>query len=302
MKVQNKIAESLLLWKNSVNSISVVIVFNILFWGIVVLEIRGFAAASSAALVVVLCYSTLESQIEKEPRSPSLDSMGSLVQSFQIDKMINKLKAGIENLKTLRKNQPGTFCIVACVTSIMLWVIGRSVNCILLVYVICMGLLVGPGLLYRIPKKVLISKEWENEMEEFLPAVTEDNLQLLNRVGETGNHSPTPPNGLPDHFIDSFDDEITGLKMPSHEDGSTDGLELSDELELSAGEIINDNGNLTAQSKHFEVISSSDEEELDLKSNDLSSNSDDSESEFEVIDSHDITSLSNDNNNDHHNL
>lgn len=34
--------------------------------GIVVLEVRGFAAASSAALVVVLCYSTLEAQVEKD--------------------------------------------------------------------------------------------------------------------------------------------------------------------------------------------------------------------------------------------
>ena len=33
---------------------------------IIILEVRGFAAASSAALVVVLCYSTLESQIPKE--------------------------------------------------------------------------------------------------------------------------------------------------------------------------------------------------------------------------------------------
>lgn len=37
--------------------------------------------------------------------------------------------------------------------------------------------------------------EWQCDSEiedEFLPVVTEANLQVLNRVGETGDHSPTP--------------------------------------------------------------------------------------------------------------
>lgn len=37
--------------------------------GIIVLEVRGFAAASSAALVIVLCYSTLEAQVQKENKA-----------------------------------------------------------------------------------------------------------------------------------------------------------------------------------------------------------------------------------------
>lgn len=79
--------------------------------------------------------------------------------------------------------------------------------------------------------------------------------------------------------------------MPSHEDGSTDGLELS-ELELSSGET--DVDGLKIKSSHFEGSSSSEEEaQLELKSKDLSSNSDESDSEFEIIDSHEIVNFGN---------
>lgn len=85
-------------------------------------------------------------------------------------------------------------------------------------YMICMSILLGPALFVKIPKKIFTPKgiiynifvvinnlmlllylknttEWESEIDEFLPVVTEDNLQLLNRAGETGDHSPTPPSG-----------------------------------------------------------------------------------------------------------
>ncbi|XP_008558820.1 reticulophagy regulator 3 [Microplitis demolitor] len=292
------IMESILLWENSFNSISVVLVFNILFWGVVVLEIRGFAAASSAALVLVLCYSTLEAQVEKEQDNKSLSdsTISSTPHAECIGKIISKAKAGFENLMLLRKNQPGVFCIGVCIASIVLWLIGGAVNGVLLTYTICMSILLGPALFLRIPKKIFSCKEWESEIDDFLPVVTEDNLQVLNRAGETGDHSPTPPSGASfDQPIDPFnDDELVGLKMPSHDDGSTDGLELS-ELELSGGET--DVDGLKIQSRHFERISSSeeDEEELELKSKDLSSDSDgdSDESEFEVIDSHEINNVNN---------
>ncbi|CAG5108251.1 Similar to RETREG2: Reticulophagy regulator 2 (Homo sapiens) [Cotesia congregata] len=291
------IIESILLWENTFNSIAVVAVFNILFWGIVVLEIRGFAAASSAALVVVLSYSTLEAQVEKDQLNKSLSNSTIPTQQRAecIEKIIIKIKSGFEMLMLLRKNQPGGFCIGVCTASIILWLISGAVNGVVMFYIICMSILLGPALFVKIPKKMFTPKEWESEIDEFLPVVTEDNLQLLNRAGETGDHSPTPPSGSSsDNPIDPFNDnELVGLKMPSHEDGSTDGLELS-ELELSAGET--DVDGLKIQSRHFEKGSSSeDDEELELKSKDLSSDSDEGsdESEFEVIDSHEINNTGN---------
>ncbi|XP_033219134.1 reticulophagy regulator 2-like [Belonocnema kinseyi] len=277
------ILESILLWENSVNSISVVIVFNILFWGIVVLEIRGFAAASSAALVIVIGYSTVENQAQKE-KGPI--SKVSQTKAEQIDKIVAKAKSTWKNLKQLRKDQPGVFCTAVCTLSLGIWLIGRTINGVLLAYTICMSILIGPALILQVPSRALSNKEWDSEIEEFLPVVTEDNLEVLKLAGESGDHSPTPPPVVSEMKNDPFD--LVGLKMPSHEEGSTDGLELS-ELELSAGET--DIDGIKFQSGHFEKGSSSGEEEveLDLKSQSFLSHSrEDSDSEFEIIDSHEI--------------
>lgn len=282
------ILESILLWENSVNSISVVIVFNILFWGIVVLEVRGFAAASSAALVVVLCYSTLEAQVQKENKT--VDATASYAKAEQIERIGKKVKSGIHSLKQLRKDQPGVFCTIVCSLSLGLWIIGRTLNGILLAYTICMSVLLGPALLLKLPNKMISHKEWDSEIEEFLPAVTEDNLQVLTRAGESGDQSPTPTSMLSDAQNEFFnDEELMNLKMPSHEDGSTDGVEVS-ELELSAEET--DVDGIKFQSGHFEKGSSSEEEaELEPLSKKLISHSDESGSEFEIIDSQEVDDL-----------
>ncbi|XP_071872800.1 uncharacterized protein [Bombus fervidus] len=282
------ILESILLWENSVNSISVLIVFNILFWSIILLEIRGFAAASSAALVTVLCYSTLEAQVQKENKA--LDTAASYAKAEQIEKIGKIIKSAIHWLKQLRKEQPGVFCTAVCSLSLGLWIIGRTINGVLLTYTICMSILLGPALLLKLPSKMVVQKEWDSEIEEFLPAVTEDNLQVLTRAGESGDQSPTPTSVLSDaqnEFL--IDEDLLGLKMPSHEDGSTDGVEVS-ELDLSAEET--DVDGIKFQSGHFEKGSSSEEEaELEPISSKLVIHSDESGSEFEIIDDQDIDNL-----------
>lgn len=281
------VLESILLWESSVNSISVVLVFNILFWGIVVLEVRGFAAASSAALVVVLCYSSLEAQRDESPRPAT-----SRAKAEQLDRMGKQLRNLLENLGRLRRDQPGAFCSVVCALSLGLWIVGRAVNGVLLAYAVCMSVLVGPALLLKLPGRVLPSKEWDSEIEDFLPAVTEDNLQVLTRAGESGDHSPTPTSMSSDLQNDPFnEEELLSLRMPSHEEGSTDGVELS-EPELSPGDT--DIDGIRFQSGHFEKGSSSEEEaELGprLPRNAVPSHSDDSDSDFEVIDSREVAAI-----------
>ncbi|KAK2587518.1 hypothetical protein KPH14_003214 [Odynerus spinipes] len=278
--------ENILLWENSVNSITVVFVFNILFWGIIILEIRGFAAASSAALVVVLCYRNLEAQAHEE----SKNKLVSHTKAEQIEKIGRKIKSILQTLKQLRKDQPGAFCTAVCTISLGLWIIGRTLNGVLLAYTICMSILLVPALLLKLPREVISHKEWDSEVEEFLPIVTEDNLQLLKRAGESGDHSPTPSSLQSDVQNDFFNDEkLIDLRMPSHDDESIDEVELS-ELELSAEET--DIGGIKFQSKHFEKGSSS-EEEIDFKqqSNKIFNPSDDSDNEFEIIDSQEIATI-----------
>ncbi|XP_076761172.1 uncharacterized protein LOC143429403 isoform X2 [Xylocopa sonorina] len=278
------ILESILLWENSVNSISVVIVFNILFWVIIVLEVHGFAAASSVALVVVLGYSTLEAQVQKENKATN--TAASYAKAEQIEKIGRRIKSAFHSLMQLRREQPGVFCTAVCSFALGLWIIGRTINGILLAYTICMSILLGPALLLKLPSKMILHKEWDSEIEEFLPAVTEDNLQVLTRAGESGDQSPTPTSVLSD-----AQNDLMGLKMPSHEDGSTDGVEVS-ELELSAEET--DVDGIKFQSGHFEKGSSSEEEaELEPISRKQISHSDESGSEFEIIDGQDVDNLDN---------
>lgn len=76
--------------------------------------------------------------------------------------------------------------------------------------------------------------------------------------------------------------------MPSHEDGSTDGLELS-ELELTNDDV----DGIKFQSGHFERGSSS-EEEAELEPEKITlQRSDDSDSDFEIIDTHEFTNVKN---------
>lgn len=89
------------------------------------------------------------------------------------------------------------------------------------------------------------------------------------------------------------DDDLLGLKMPSHDDGSTDGVELS-ELELSSGGETDVDGSRGHRSKSKksrllysmeEATSSEEEVDFGAVSEKLPSHSEDSESEFEIIDS-----------------
>lgn len=77
--------------------------------------------------------------------------------------------------------------------------------------------------------------------------------------------------------------------MPSHEDGSTDGVEAL-ELEFSAEET--DVDGIKFRSGHFEKGSSSEEEaELEPITRKRNNHSDESGSEFEIIDSQDVDNL-----------
>lgn len=83
------------------------------------------------------------------------------------------------------------------------------------------------------------------------------------------------------------DEDLIGLRMPSHEDGSTDGVELS-ELEFSE----NDVDGIKFQTGHFEKSSSSEgEAELEPDTKKIIGNSEESDCDFEIIDSQEIANL-----------
>lgn len=80
--------------------------------------------------------------------------------------------------------------------------------------------------------------------------------------------------------------------MPSHEEGSTDGVELS-ELELSVGENDVEENDIKFQTGHFEKSSSSSSSEegaFDRKIITVSSD-ESNESDYEIIDKEEIENI-----------
>ncbi|XP_018365347.1 PREDICTED: uncharacterized protein LOC108762717 [Trachymyrmex cornetzi] len=212
-----------------------------------------------------------------------------------------------QTLKKLRSEKPGLHCIVLCLVAFFLWFLDHvhtSTLCFMYygMLLACM-LLRFPLKLFDKAREYLLShKDWQCDSEiedEFLPVVTEASLLVLTRVGETGDHSPTPTSVQSDTQNDSFYDEdfIEGLQeiafnMPSHGEGSTDGVELS-ELELSVGENDAEEDGIKFQSGHFEKSSSSSSEEEVFDAKKIAASSDESngDSDFEIIDKEEIAKI-----------
>ncbi|KYM98995.1 PREDICTED: uncharacterized protein LOC108777092 [Cyphomyrmex costatus] len=209
-------------------------------------------------------------------------------------------------LQKLRIKKPGLHCIAVCFIAFHIWLVDQikpsksftlSAYCILLLASLIMRL-------SEIVSKYFMShKEWQCDSEiedEFLPLVTEANMLVLTRVGETGDHSPTPTSVQSDTQNDSFYDEdfIEGLQeiafnMPYHGEGSTDGVELS-ELELSVGENDAEENDIKFQTGHFEKSSSSSSEEEVFDAKKIAASSDESngdDSDFEIIDKEEIAKI-----------
>lgn len=231
--------------------------------------------------------------------------MDTLAPAVECRRVCSKLHLMLKSIQHLRKNRPGLYCTFLCSMTFSFYLIGRfGLNLSPCCY---WSFTIGPLILRLL--QVLIGKtskyfnsrkEWQCDSEiddEFLPLVTEANLQVLNRVGETGDHSPTPTSILSDCQNESFNDEdyIEGLydiapSMPSHEEGSTDGVELS-ELELSVGENDAEEDDIKFQTGHFKKSSSSssssEEGAFDRKIITVSSD-ESNDSDYEIIDKEEI--------------
>ncbi|XP_015191159.1 PREDICTED: uncharacterized protein LOC107074329 [Polistes dominula] len=282
-----RILENIILWENPYNSLYTVGVYSIIFWGIIFLDIRIFAAASIIALFMVLGFKNLETLTQEENKG----ELVSQPKAEQIEKIGRQIKYLFRSIQQLREDQPGVFCATTCILSLTLWIIGRTVSGVFLAYILGLSILTVPALLLKLPGTVISHREWDSEVEEFLPAVTEDSLQVLKMAGESGNHSPTPLNKQSDNQNEFFNDDEFNFLMPSHDENSSD--EVASELELSGEET--DIGDIKFQSKHFEKSSSS-EEEIDIRQEMLKKKfdqSDESDNEFVIIGNEEIADFKN---------
>ncbi|XP_014471698.1 PREDICTED: uncharacterized protein LOC106742873 [Dinoponera quadriceps] len=179
----------------------------------------------------------------------------------QLKEIVKKM---LHQMGQLRNKQPGLFCIIVCSASMLIWLSDYVLNGMLLKYVFFMLILLAPIVVIYLPVRRLPARpppsnrrESDSEIEEFLPAATETNIQILTKAGEVGEYSPTPTSAVTEapkeqeeqEFLN--DGDLAGHKMPSHEDGSSDGLELSD-LELS--EKSSTSSRSSQSDSEFEII------------------------------------------------
>jgi len=133
--------------------------------------------------------------------------------------------------------------------------------------------------------------ERDGEITEFLPEVTEDNLQVLNRAGEAGD-SPTSSNsanGTSNAIDDLDDEELEDLKIPSHEELEDDDEDDEDSDDDKSVDLLNfklQPTNESASKRHtsksnndddFEIREISDEDDYSEEESESESDDEDEE-------------------------
>ncbi|XP_011138750.1 uncharacterized protein LOC105182756 isoform X3 [Harpegnathos saltator] len=203
---------------------------------ILTLQLRGLTVGTAIVMLLALWY-TCNPILHEDF---NIEIMYSRFLRFK--QIVNEV---LHNMGRLRDKQPGLFCIATCSVSVIILVLDHMTNGMLLKYMIFMIIILVPSMALCIsPTKISACpppsnrRESDSEIEEFLPAATETNIQILTEAGDVGEYSATSTTALAktskeneeQEFLN--DGDLAGRKMPSHEDGSSDGLELSD-LELS---------------------------------------------------------------------
>ncbi|PNF14416.1 hypothetical protein B7P43_G01722 [Cryptotermes secundus] len=158
-------------------------------------------------------------------------------------------------MKTLRGEQPGVFCCGMSCCFFGLTLIGRAVPGSVIAYVLVMLFMIGPGIcIHLLPPSVIEKlkgirtlfrtkgKDTDSEVEEYLPEQTGENLTLLQLAGDPVDFDKDEDqepslNGTEDFALDTETGDssntqtsfTTGVSvMPSHDEGSTDGLDVSE--------------------------------------------------------------------------
>lgn len=198
-------------------------------------------------------------------------------------------------LKNMRDDQPGTFCCLMCASFLVLTVIGRTVPGCVIGYILIMTIMVGPGIFIHVLPPATVQRlknffvsfkergrDTDSEVEEYLPEQTGENLALLQQAGEPVEDEQQDDSVIPEEFgleletngndqtaPDSLATQtsfVTGMNvMPSHEEGSTDGLDISDfDLSAPPSQHGNNGDNLRTKQEQALEIEHSDTDDDDI--------------------------------------
>ncbi|XP_063232680.1 reticulophagy regulator 3-like [Bacillus rossius redtenbacheri] len=302
--------QKLLIWENPVYSLVSVIVVNVLFWFSTSFELSFYCFVFMALLVISAynfvsekCYLPHPTGVETQDWTPVHPSILTVPEISHYLSMAHCLARDYYVwLRTVRSEQPEVFCVGMCSFFLGLTVIGRAVPGLLILYVLVMGAMTLPGACnHLLPESALdrlralpaVFRADNDSEEEYLPDQSGENLVFLQRAGEDSDKE----NDLEEtnHFAESLtldsepgDSSGTGTQtsfsagvnaMPSHDDGSVDGLDESEfdlpapgpaetlgraerRLDPEASDSDEDDvAEIQFQSSHFNGDSSEEEEE-----------------------------------------
>lgn len=264
--------QRVLVWEKPIISVLCIIIVNLLLWLAVNFECRFYGFVFWILLLGVLYDFWIdriwpEISVPVEKRRQNTDYMvvhPSILSVPEMSHYIRETHVYLKNyyswLKSVRSDQPGIFCCGMSCCFVILTLIGRAIPGSVIAYIIVMMVMIGPGVcIHVLPPTVLErvrnirsffkmkSKDIDSEEEEYLPEQTGENLALLQLAGEPvdlDKDEDLEPslNGTEDFALDTETGDssntqtsfTTGVSvMPSHDEGSTDGLDVS-EFDLAA--------------------------------------------------------------------
>lgn len=260
--------QRVLIWENPVLSVLCVLVVNILFWSAVNFECRFYGFVFWTILIGVVYDMWIEkiwpeisvpvarrsqSTGDRTAVSPSVLSVPEI--SHYLCEAHMLLKDYYIWLKTLRGDQPGVFCCGMSCCFFGLSLIGRAVPGTVIAYFLIMLIMIGPGIcIHLLPSSVFEKlrslrtvfrtkgKDTDSEVDEYLPEQTGENLALLQLAVEPADFDKDEDQepslaGTDDFTLDTETGDssatqtsfTTGMSaIPSHDEGSTDGLDVNE--------------------------------------------------------------------------
>ncbi|KAJ9575732.1 hypothetical protein L9F63_007378 [Diploptera punctata] len=260
--------QRVLIWEKPVISVLCILFINILFWLAVNFECRFYGFVFWILLLGFLYDMWIdriwpEISVPIEGRRQNTDDCTTVHPSIlsvpEMSHYISETHMCLKNyyswLKNIRSEQPGMFCCGMSCCFVILTLIGRAIPGSVIAYIIVMMVMIGPGVcIHVLPPTVkermrniktffkMKSKDTDSEVEDYLPEQTGENLALLQLAGEPVDDDKEEDlepslNGTEDFAFDTETGDssnthtsfTTGVGvMPSHDEGSTDGLDVSE--------------------------------------------------------------------------
>ncbi|PSN34507.1 hypothetical protein C0J52_13397 [Blattella germanica] len=265
--------QRVLIWEKPFISVLCILFVNFLFWLAVNFECRFYGFVFWILLLGFLYDMWIdrvwpEISVPVEGRAQNIEDWTTVHPSVlsvpELSHYISQTHAYMKNyfiwLKNLRSEQPGTFCCAISCCFVILTLIGRAVPGSVIIYIVVMMLMIGPGIcIHLLPPSIIErvrniptffkmkNKDTDSEVEDYLPEQTGENLAVLQLAGdpidfEKDDDQEPSLNGTEDFALDTETGDssntqtsfTTGVSMmPSHDEGSTDGLDVS-EFDLAA--------------------------------------------------------------------